>query len=327
MPLKKKEERQKYIRDTTSNLPPNPEATLLSRRRSDFPDPEMQMRCDAIVFPLANSVLIDPIRLAQEEIEKIIQTDMVASDERLSLPIDWSSFDKATRRAMKFYKIQKNPHLSFSGSVKPCTIEEYLETKIAQRFIPEQITVYDDKTDTFEKFQPIIPSHLTERRNFTDGMIKRPTDSLQKVFSILRKYAETQPQGKIKECKLNPDGHIVVRVSITPADKLLQCKTEISAAFGESYVRYTDPEKQTTLATVIAVVDINRLSESARERLRFAIYQLDCDLKAKGSFPLSEITWVEFENRRTLSANSLTRQRFFFSESLTKVSGIMPPLP
>ena len=329
MPTKK--EREDYIRVTVRDVPSNPSASLLSRRRSDYPDPENQMRCDCIAFPLVRSVLITEIREAQKKLERIIQSDMIRSSEgRLSFPIIWPS-DKTEHRAMKPYKIQANPHLSFSGSVKPYTIEEYLETKITQRFIPRKIPVYVEGSGDsarFEECDPLIPRKFIEKRE-EKGMpsvIERPSDSLTRAFEILERYAKTQPRGKVKECKLNPDGHIVVRVDIEPPENLLACRNALSEAFGGTYVRYTDPEKQKTLATVIAVVDYNRLSEEARKQLEGTIATLDTHLKSLGSFPLPEIAWLEFENRRTLSPNSINRQRFFFSTPPDKdspPSGIM----
>ena len=72
------------------------------------------------------------------------------------------------------------------------------------------------------------------------------------------------PSMKLKEIKLNPDGHVVLRMTIQEADSFLDFRNTWQRLFSENYVRYSDPEKITTLACVLGVVDIFGLSESDR---------------------------------------------------------------
>src|SRR6202041_4180707 len=97
---------------------------------------------------------------------------------------------------------------------------------------------------------------------------KKPSHTPEKIAcasELLSQFINQDQMisGKVKECKINPDGHIVVRMDIHPAEKLINCKEELTKIFGSTYNRYTDPEKQRTLAAVICVVDFNKLSPTA----------------------------------------------------------------
>lgn len=95
-----------------------------------------------------------------------------------------------------------------------------------------------------------------------------------------------------------------MRVDIHPADSLIHCKNTLGEIFGAQHNRHPDPEKQKTLAAVIAVVDYEKLSPSARSALDSVIIDLEKTLKSiKNIIPLLCIEWIEYR-KRTLSDNS-----------------------
>jgi hypothetical protein len=126
----------------------------------------------------------------------------------------------------------------------------------------------------------------------------------QRADHVLSAFIQNPLSGKVKECKLNPDGHMVVRIQIQNADLLLACKEEIAQIFGGSYNRYDDPEKQTTLAAVIGVVDYTKFtSPQTKSLLEQRLQSLAQELIALGDIPLSSIEWIEYD-KRTISPNS-----------------------
>lgn len=73
---------------------------------------------------------------------------------------------------------------------------------------------------------------------------------------------KVQPSMTFKEIKMNPDGHVVLRMTIEQADSFLDFRNTWQALFSENYARYDDPEKITTLACVLGVVDKFSLSKA-----------------------------------------------------------------
>lgn len=172
--------------------------------------------------------------------------------------------DKESRHRDKAYKRHKKLHLSFLSTIPPCSVKEYEE----------------------------------KQRERTP---KKMAQAHQALNNFLNHTKEVT--GSVKECKLNPDGHIVVRVDIHAANAMFLCKDQLGKIFGGSYNRYDDPEKQKTLAAVIGVVDYEKLSALAKNTLEAIIRKLESDLKAIGSISLLDIEWIEY-NKRTLSPNS-----------------------
>ncbi|MFA6409553.1 MAG: hypothetical protein WCW01_05205 [Gammaproteobacteria bacterium] len=271
------------IQEIAARVPTTPQETLRSRRHTNYPNKELQMRGDFIGFVLdtesTNPEFMATVRLAQQSIKNIFETDLKLEGKR-----PFWNHNKEKRREEKPYKIQKNPHLTFSGSIPPCALKDYMR---------------------------IQQQRLITSPNWSASIEK-----------ILQSYINTNPTGTVKECKLNPDGHVVVRITISNSAELLKCKDALSAAFGinntpGAYIRHTDPEKQTTLAAVIAVIDLNKLSIQAQEALQKSVLQLDIKLKLFSKISLKTIAWGEYANCRTLSNNSLIRKSLYASMSTT----------
>ncbi|MBU0455511.1 MAG: hypothetical protein KKA99_01855 [Gammaproteobacteria bacterium] len=285
------EEYAKKVSEIVVHVPKTPEKTLRSRRRLDdipeYPGKELQVRCDAVAFALneesTDKKLVELIQKCQATIKEIFERDPIL-DLQTKRNFWNESNGKRTRRHDKPYKIQKNLHLSFSGSVPPCSIKEYLDKKLLQRRCP------------LSNEPPL-----------------KQLNKFEKIKKIIQDYANSCPRGVVKECKFNPDGHIVVRITIKNVDGFLLCKERLFNEFGNAYVRHDDPEKQTTLAAVIAVVDIDRLSSDAlKEEIRKTVTNLDSNLKGM-ELPLENIVWREFD-KRTISPESILRDRQFRSK-------------
>jgi hypothetical protein len=146
---------------------------------------------------------------------------------------------------------------------------------------------------------------------YTVKKTQQTPDQLERADQVLKAFINQPLSGKVKECKLNPDGHMVIRVAIQPAELLLACKAEISTIFGGSYNRYDDPEKQTTLAIVLGVVDYTKFN-SAETKAKLE-QRLDClaqELMKLDSIPLLDIEWIEY-SKRTISPNSQLSMRSY----------------
>lgn len=183
--------------------------------------------------------------------------------------------DKELRHAEKSYKHLKKLHLAFAGSVPPSAASVYDE------FIKQR--------------HPAIPERVT---------------------ILLREILSANFTGVVKEVKLNSDGHIVVRVTINPQDQFLEFRNRlIFDILGTSGLRYTDPEKATTLASVIFLVDFHKLTLSAKSIIQQRLFKLETDLKAQGNISFTTIEWVEYR-KRTLSENSRITTRIITNSDI-----------
>lgn len=135
-------------------------------------------------------------------------------------------------------------HFAFGSVTQPGTQEDFFHQKRIE--VNEQV------------FKRLI---LAENKDFTFNRIAAWKQLIHLCQAFLDK---TQPSMKLKEIKLNPDGHVVLRMTIQEADSFLDFRNTWQRLFSENYVRYSDPEKITTLACVLGVVDIFGLSESDR---------------------------------------------------------------
>ncbi len=178
--------------------------------------------------------------------------------------VDKAWNSKELRHQEKSYKRHKKLHLSFMGTVPIGTKDAYEKTV---------------STRTEEQMQ--------EAKQVINAFVNQ-----KEVIS-----------GSVKECKFNPDGHLVIRVDIHSAKALFDCKEKLGKIFGGNYNRYDDPEKQKTLAAVIGVVDYKKISSTTMASINSIIQQLETDLKKLGSIPLSSIEWIVYD-KRTLSSNS-----------------------
>lgn len=172
--------------------------------------------------------------------------------------------NKAERHQEKHYKRHKKLHLAFLGTIP-----------IGTRTSCEEIA----KTRT--------PKQMIEAQQVLNEFVNQ-----ENIIS-----------GNVKECKWNEDGHLVVRVDINPAQALFDCKAKLHEIFGSSYNRYDDPEKQRTLASVIGVIDPEKISLSTKSKIDGILKQLEIDLKTIKPLFFTSIEWIVYD-KRTLSENS-----------------------
>ncbi|HCU05089.1 MAG TPA: hypothetical protein DIC51_02060 [Coxiellaceae bacterium] len=300
---------REFIENRIKKVPGNPSATLFSRRkyeREGYP-----VRGDVIAFNLTDAPVIlkgsnddlrDIIRRVQNCIKGCIDEELILkkivkvdSDGQLK----WSE-KKEERRKQKPYKDQKTFHVSIASSLPPSTKADSSKVKAAQESIL------------------IDPSYLQEDLNAPSCSAEqvkfiKKDDKSRAVGQALQQYIETKPQATISECKLNPDGHIVIRVRIEPKEKLLGLKAELGTLLSGTYKRYDDPEKETTLAAVIFVVNCQALSEGTGAKIRTVVKTLDEQLRGR-TFDLEHLFWVDYACR-TLSPHSIKSRKDFHCSS------------
>jgi hypothetical protein len=111
-----------------------------------------------------------------------------------------------------------------------------------------------------------------------------------------------------KEVKINPDGHIIVRMYVEPKEAFLACKRELDDLFERTTADERHAAKvmaePNVLAMVIGVIDLESLGTPDSKRDIFAVVErLQTDLQAMGKIQLSGIAAVEY-NKRTFSDRS-----------------------
>ncbi|MCR9191698.1 MAG: hypothetical protein NXI01_03470 [Gammaproteobacteria bacterium] len=111
---------------------------------------------------------------------------------------------------------------------------------------------------------------------------------------------QVEPSMVFKEIKMNQDGHVVLRMTIQQAQSYLYFRNTWQRLFSDNYQRYTDPEKVTTLASVLGVVDLFALSESQRASFIADMNGMFAAVTAamhNRSYPCNRIEFTEASNR------------------------------
>lgn len=154
-------------------------------------------------------------------------------------------------------------HFAFAGITPPCTQQSFLTAKAQQAVQP----------DAWSKL-------VHDLQTFLD---------------------QSQPNLSFKEIKINPDGHIVLRMTVLQAEDFVAVGNAIGSLFTENYQRYAgDPEKKTTLACVLAVVDLHGSGSEHRAMMMTHLQNLFHDFRRAmqgKSVPFDRIDWVEWTNR------------------------------
>lgn len=200
----------------------------------------------------------------------------------------------------------------------------------AKRRISEIIQQGDSVIDHIEISYPhlsfsstIAPSSIPK---YLETKLKQTPQVVEKISDILQEFIEEKITCKAKECKMNPDGHIVARLEINEKEKLLECRSKLSQALstdGKSenlYDRYKDDpttlEKQTTLASVLLTVDFDALSETQKQQITQELQALNKTLQKVGNIKLDSVVWKEY-GVRNLSEDATFRTRQFDRRSVT----------
>lgn len=135
-------------------------------------------------------------------------------------------------------------HFAFGSITPPGTYEEFFQQKRL-----------DANEDVFKRLS--LASNKEAAFNRLAGW--------KQLIHYSQEFMDTvHPTMKLKEIKINADGHVVLRMTIQEAEAFLRFRNDWQRLFSENYVRYSDPEKITTLACVLAVVDLSDLTEEAR---------------------------------------------------------------
>lgn len=133
-------------------------------------------------------------------------------------------------------------------------------------------------------------------------------DLFEEEEKILQAFFDQGVTARCKECKLNPDGHLVVRMFIEPQERYLECKTALNRLFGRTVLEERHVAKVTAepnvLAMVIGVLDPERLRHpEAKTAIQERVKKLEADLKDLGVIPLHSIANIHYD-KRTLSPKS-----------------------
>jgi hypothetical protein len=133
-----------------------------------------------------------------------------------------------------------------------------------------------------------------------EGVFHRPSAWRQLVQYCQRFLDAVQPTMRFKEIKINPDGHVVLRMTIKEANAFLYFRNCWQRLFSENYVRYDDPEKITTLACVIGVVDLssfNPMQQTAFSTELNDLFKTFNSVMYKRSYAFDVIEISESSNR------------------------------
>jgi len=264
---KKRRARDEFVKNNIARLPGTAKAALASRRELFDGETQVPVRGDAMVFLLQEKSTDDAVvKNIAETKKRILEIIKQEGSEVDHIEISY-------------------PHLSFSGTVAPSSIPEYLEKKLKQK--PEVV---------------------------------------EKIGSVLQDFVDKKITCRAKECKMNTDGHIVARFSINEREELLDYRSKISQAVSGDgkpenlYDRYKDDpealEKQTTLASVLLVVDYDALSETQKQQINKELGALNTNLQKVGNIKLDSVVWKEYDVRN-LSEESTLRTRQFDRATVT----------
>lgn len=142
------------------------------------------------------------------------------------------------------------------------------------------------------------------RQNFLMAKAQHCTqpDAWARLVRDLQTFLDkAQPHLRFKEIKINPDGHIVLRMTVLQAEAFVAVGNVIGSLFTDNYQRYAgDPEKKTTLACVLAVVDLHGSGFEHRAMMMTHLQNLFDDFRRAmqgKSVPFDRIDWVEWTNR------------------------------
>lgn len=181
-------------------------------------------------------------------------------------------------------------------------------------------------------FYYVIPPSIKE--DFLCKKSDQKENSWEASATIVQEFLDgEQPSMRFKEITFNNDGHLVFRATIQQSASFMELRNRLNEIFPEKHERYTDPEKITTLASVLAVINlksvtkeaeaslgkkdkINRVDRSAefRNALNVFLEKVTREMSGK-SFTFNRIDWLEWSNRMLQEEGILGRLSMFRSSS------------
>lgn len=192
-------------------------------------------------------------------------------------------------------------HFAFAGVTPPCTQKDFLSARAKQ---------------SSQDFLSSKAKHCSQLRPW------------QRLVHHLQTFLyEAHPSLCFKEIKMNADGHIVLRMTVEQTIPFMALKNTVGELFSDNYQRYSDPEKITTLACVLAVADLTSLTPEVNRIAVARINDLFTEFRRamvrKPSVPFDKIEWVEWANR-LFHATDLVG-RLSLSRQITRLSTYMLP--
>lgn len=169
----------------------------------------------------------------------------------------------------------------------------------------------------------VAPSSIPQ---YLEKKLKQTPQMVEEIGGILQEFTNEAITCKAKECKMNPDGHIVMRFEINEKEKLLGVRAKIAQALSPEgapenlYDRYKDDpqtlEKQTTLASVMFAVDFDALTEIQKDQIKTELQNLNARLQEFGNIDLNSVAWKEY-GVRNLSEEDTFRTRKYDAGVIT----------
>lgn len=260
----------------------------------------------AVQFAYVNTEALDQQELSadaqEQEVRRVLRVDL-DPDTRQPLAADLIPANVIKSR-------QGNAVLGDSGVFKP-TSRELLA--LMERFLADLSAVLSLHMDSEHYLvQALEASHFAfagvtppcTQQSFLTAKAHQVVhaDSWSRLVQDLQVFLDqAQPSLRFKEIKLNPDGHIVLRMTVQQTEPFLALGNSIGALFSENYQRYAgDPEKKTTLACVLGVIDLHGSEPRHEAMIMTHLNNLFVNFRRAmngKTVPFDRIDWVEWTNR------------------------------
>lgn len=245
-------------------------------------------------------------------------------------------------RAVAFPLLKRTTHPVLVSQIRAC--QQAILAVIAQDpAVRDVMALLDDGTIPKEmrREQKFWKSHKYLHLAFFASVLHGPSagyesrkmrvsEKFEAEARLLQDLMKHELYAVPKECKLNPDGHIVVRMAIEPKEVYLHFKAQLDKLFGRTITdeRHKDKVKAepNVLASVIGVLDPSRFHDPAsHEKIIGIITDLDVNLKKLGAFRLFAVQNIEY-NKRTFSPKSHDSTREFTRDTVASKAKYVLPL-
>lgn len=159
-------------------------------------------------------------------------------------------------------------------------------------------------------FTSTIP--ISEQTDYEAKKVVQKSEQLLHANKALHEFLNQKipMTGEIFECVMKEDGHLLVRIDIKPPIELFGIKNQLNTIFGATYIRHPEHETKQILASVIAVVDYQRLSSTGRDKINEELKNLHTDLKKIGAMQFLQVEWIHYRVRSLAMRYRLSEEAF-----------------
>ena len=202
---------------------------------------------------------------------------IIAADVQAALFVEiLQTQSKMQRRNAKFWKMIQFLHASFHQSIKGVAYSDY------------------------EKERGTVQHLFMQEQAILSCLLNKEDISI-----------------KCKEVVLKPDGHLVARWFVLPEEHYMQCKEKLDSLYersisDERHVALVRAEPN-VIATVIGVVDTDRLRASNKQLIVEALKGLEGKLQGMGPISIPVISIIKYNKRNLSRKSQISRQDLFRS--------------